>query len=114
MNYELCKQLKDAGFPQTLSGGRLKNGHYIVDGKEPCYDPTLKELIRACGDKIVISNLNDYSEKTDIWRAGIAWAGWDDGSAWIRGRDGSEDYPCGKGSTPEEAVAKLWLELNKK
>ncbi len=57
------------------------------------YEPTLSELITACGDRF--RSLDNYSEE-----------GW---FAFAVG----EHTKVG-GSTPEEAVAKLYLELNKK
>lgn len=85
MNYELAKQLKDAGFP--WKGPFFENEEYYRE-----YYPTLSELIEACGDKFdaLVS-----SERSGGWMA-------------TDGRGLSGD-----GSTPEEAVANLWLELNK-
>jgi hypothetical protein len=40
MNYELAKQLKDAGFPHDWA----EFGGNLVDG----FSPTLEELIEAC------------------------------------------------------------------
>ena len=88
MNYELAKKLKDAGFPQKGNGFTL----YPNDGihTEVSF-PTLSELIEECGgnSKALIQQNN----KT-MWEYAI------DGRGAI-------------GQTPEEAVANLWLELNK-
>ncbi len=85
MDIILTKQLKDAGFKFR---------------KDPIWilTPTLSELIEACGDGFYsIYKRLDEVEKT-----------------WIA--ETLEDYPTGwkqtYGATPEEAVAKLWLELN--
>ncbi len=86
MNYELAKQLKDAGFPQT---GDNQNG-YANDGG---YEPLLSELIEACGDKFM--DLHYFSD-TKTWLAV------------------SDENTTARSSTPEEAVANLWLALNKK
>ena len=102
MNYTLAKQLKDAGFPQIR--------HYDIKDCEPepledgSYNkndfiaiPTLSELIEACGDRfysVVRALPND-------WRA-------------FSDRDDANTIATADGSTPEEAVAKLWLEINKK
>jgi len=56
MNYELAKQLKDAGFPQVGRAWLCAHG-YHYDGiaeaalctDERFYAPTLEELIEACG-----------------------------------------------------------------
>lgn len=89
MTYELCKQLQSAGWT-------YKDGSRAVG--ETC-TPTLSELIEACGDGF-INLTRDYSGWCTNFVAGI-----NDESY-----DGYETY----GSTPEEAVANLWLELNKK
>jgi hypothetical protein len=99
MTYELAKQLKDAGFPQE------GNGVWYPDNPngegDACYAPTLSELIVACGDGIV--------GLTRMWE-GKWLKGW--GAMYTR-------YPMDsfhsiiEGNTPEEAVAKLWLESRK-
>lgn len=113
MNYELAKQLKDAGFPQQ---GESYKGFYVMkDGSiidktvqpivinndviEGIYSPTLSELIEACGDNFRNLERNDEGtfEAYPTREILIKNNGW-----WIE-----------KSSSPEEAVAKLWLELNK-
>lgn len=101
MNYELAKKLKEAGFPQkgiyegtTYNLSDIKKvGVNIGD----VYIPTLSELIEACGD--------DFE---------VIWKGWGS-TKWLAAPRTSygdpEDYS--EGCTPEEAVANLWLELNK-
>ena len=101
MNYKLAKQLKDAGFPQEKK--KLDGGDYISDPKcmgdcEPsciAYIPTLSELIKACGNGFenLSSIRGSWFANYDGWRVKIIDV---------------------KGKTPEEAVAKLWLKLNKK
>jgi len=99
MTYELAKKLKDAGFLMpTLRELDITNT--VVFRREwACFDdekeirlyPTLSELIEACEEKgeLVINVLKGYS------------------MARIVGRDEGAD-----GSTPEEAVANLWITLN--
>lgn len=59
----------------------------------------LGELIEACGDGI-----------NRLWKVDNSY---DDGkSKWCA--TGTNDFLDGLGSTPEEAVSRLWLELNKK
>jgi len=108
LSYELAKKLKDAGFPQgDLKGFR---NYYSKPYQIHIYDifdevqgyslaattdappikvPTLSELIEACGE--------------GFWRLIRQERG-----KWFadRVRTGYE------ASTPEEAVAKLWLRLN--
>lgn len=107
MNYELAKKLKDAGFPLIESTvgycdnkchGKDCNEELIrIDGKV-YWIPTLSELIEACDG--MLAHLGDKSGIGDKrWRA------------WSFIKDGiSLDV---QGSTPEEAVANLYLELKK-
>ena len=96
MTYELCKQLKDAGFPQKdLGKCGEKHEHNQRDCVYP-YTPTLSELISACGERF--GYLQQKERKGKI--------------IWCANSDGThEDIEA---PTPEEAVARLWLELNKK
>ena len=58
MDYELAKQLKDAGWSQSRPGlyvyskglTRMFNEGSDVDSKV-CYVPILSELIESCGDR---------------------------------------------------------------
>lgn len=87
MTYELAKELKDAGF----------RFDFCNDGEEvhfkECF-PSLSQLIEACGE---FKSLDFYKarKRTGEWRA-------------------QARLHCGFGPTPEEAVAKLWLALQKK
>jgi hypothetical protein len=114
MDYELAKELKDAGFPQKLVYG---TAFYEEDGKAITYVgecningetpgcgcgpgsyapdvrvPTLEELTAACGQ--------DRPIDIRIWPT--------NSSAVISGRG------FGEGPTPLKAVAKLWIALNRK
>lgn len=101
MNYELAKELKDAGFPQgtkVISNAKKCENPNCLKGHDAfchsAYPPTLEELIEACGYKfysLVYAMDND-------WRC-------------FSERDG--DYVnTADGKTPTEAVARLWLALN--
>jgi hypothetical protein len=98
MTYELAKQLKDAGFPQVM--------HYKAMGEHDGFlerdvtidnhliaDPTLTELIDACG-----KNFSGVGKTV----SGEFWA------------EGEGDDVSVVAPTPEEAVAKLWLALQPK
>lgn len=89
MNYELAKQLKDAGFPWPTD----KEKYDIC-----CWEPTLSELIEACGNNFELLTSRSVGIK---WRA--------DSWPWGTLKKNVE----GKGDTPEEAVARLWIELRK-
>lgn len=87
MNYELAKQLKDAGFPQWDN----ESPRYIgYKDAETVSFPTLSELIESCGKYISLHQEPVY----DKWEAESI------GHSEI-------------GSTPEEAMAKLFLKLHK-
>lgn len=97
INYELAKELKDAGFPQIhvnyeTKGTATAMTRYYMG----VYYPTLSELIGACGDEFV--ELIKMNKEDDV------------NYGWEAGTDGYRIV----GNTPEEAVARLWLELNKK
>jgi hypothetical protein len=99
MNYDLAKQLKDAGFPIPNHGFNegecdFRNCHYPANKEQICV-PTLSELIEACGDKFVTLTR---------WKKAVLSVEW---SAY--GTDFRRD-----GRTLEEAVANLWLALNEK
>ena len=112
MNYELAKELYDAGFPlQPASmedGNDSKRKHQIFYyGKDSIgrngawLYPTLSELIEACGDdfySLVYALDNDwrcYSEAPIGEEFGLS-------------------VKTGEGAAPEEAVAKLYLALHGK
>ena len=100
MNYELAKELKDAGFPQTGDYGYSADGqdqynyHRSIPELDHIRKPTLSELIEACGDGFFRLS---HSENND----GTEW----DAESWESGE-------IETGTTPEEAVARLWLALN--
>ena len=91
MDYELAKQLKDVGFPQ---GGKVRPTKCAGwgGGDSDVINPTLEELIDACGD-----GFWSLTKHSNIWQTNF--------------RDGMAGETAGK--TPTEAVARLWLELNK-
>jgi hypothetical protein len=104
LKYELVLKLKEAGFPQREDHhNRLGDIIGFSDTGVPiqavrAYTPTLSELIEALGDE------NDFTLyiRNKIWRAVLIDR---QKGITILGADGS---------TPEEAVALLWLELNNK
>lgn len=72
------------------------NGNYIKI-------PILSELIEACGDKFINVGINPFPRPEKFMASGSIKEGKND----IFGKN---EF----GQTPEEAVANLWLELNKK
>lgn len=104
MTYELAKELKDAGFPQTGKGNFYGGDGSALGGTtiDVVYKPTLSELIEACVD-FPRHQISLYGRNDDRWEA-------------TRVRLDMTDYPqlasiTKYGVTPEEAVANLWLTL---
>jgi hypothetical protein len=121
MTYELAQQLKNAGFPRPESDTGWGRDVSKPDG----YFPTLSELIEACMELMkpteqFPTHYNFFSlypllnttqsgggkELGDIeeWGAGLEYG---------PSLDDIESRRNYFGKTPEEAVAKLWIELNK-
>jgi len=108
---ETAQKLKEAGFPQN--GGGLHRIHKTGSvGKstsqpyESFYEPTLSELIEACGDsfKNLTYKFQYYAKNGNTWFCN--WVSYE----W---RDDAQEEWDSEGSTPEDAVANLWLELNR-
>ena len=104
MKYTLAKELKDAGFPQPfLDKNGVANGHGWIYPGDPyaegmeskgVYLPSLEELVEACGNGFVgLDRIDD---------------GWQAAGFPTTGR-----LTEGRGKTPLEAVAKLWLCLQR-
>ena len=86
--------MKEAGFAQEGKGKRMAPPDKIVVRRDDfAYVPTLEELIDACGDRPVRLT----RAKGGVWVADI--------------RDGDIETNA---PPPPEAVARLWLALNKK
>lgn len=101
MNYKLAQELKDAGFPQLGSGKFLpdesfpypQSGHdNHVNPERWVKGPTLEELIEACSKEFryLIRDIDGQ------WRC------------WGVLRELQGRY-----STPQEAIARLWITVNK-
>lgn len=111
IDYKLAKELREAGFPQGWREGMSyydRNCVYVASGcSEYNHDldvgwkiPTLEELIKACGERFY-----NLIQSDDVWIAASVEE--EEKDKWIF--SGSET-----GKTPIEAVARLWLALNKK
>lgn len=91
MKYELAKKLEDAGFLKYEEDWVDEVGFVLVH-------PTLSELIEECGDNFrSIIKAKDFDPPYQA----NAYNGF-----------GNNDFAYGQ--SPEEAVANLWLKLNKK
>lgn len=106
MDYELAKKLKDAGFPQDgfFFYAKTKGSPYVHWSYSGCCSPrtlheeeitvpTLSELIEACGDRL------ESIRRTTV--------------QWIITSTTSPRLIVTNASTLEEAVARLYLALNK-
>ncbi len=106
MDFVLAKKLKDAGYTFKLFPYEIKNPGYhewlLFDGEKYEF-PTLSELIEACGKAFYeLRRLNPEYHSMPI-----------DGMVWEA--SSPEVTPMlYVASTPEEAVANLWLALNEK
>jgi hypothetical protein len=104
MNYELAKRLKEAGFPQEQRDGTFLRRPWdsTAKGSDDPYSPTLEELIESCPKNVgkatfVLGSANQGQE----------WVACYFDFATNRGSEFNES-----GSTPVEAVARLWLALH--
>lgn len=107
MKQELEQELKDAGFKFRPFGE--PRDHYTQFGSEPpVHAPLLGELIEACGDKFYSLRTADgitwVAHPTEMLESLAAFA-FSDEKSW--------SYNGSKGKSPEEAVARLWLVLQK-
>ncbi len=112
MSLDLLKQLKKAGFPQNynLDSGRVICGHcdreYDCEEDENVLVPTppLSDFIGACGEiyKEKYKFFLIYLYSKDVWLAGYADSNFKQ----------PDELSAGRGDTPRQAVAKLWLKLN--
>lgn len=107
MTYELAKQLKDAGFRQdfsAISWGYDGNGNIREASTYGLRDyglvkiPTLSDLIEAINNDM-FGAMTLHIDKTGFTQA------------TSQRRSEKDGYITG--STPEEAAAKLYIELNK-
>ena len=94
---KFCGEVREYASSSTLSTTYFEGcpviSNYIF--------PTLSELIEACGDEIRLQSY--WSENDLMWQADNSY------NFYVK-----ENQVAEVGSTPEEAVANLWLELNKK
>lgn len=98
MDYELAKQLKDAGFPQVAIA--LERANWFHDQERgPVLLPTLEELIEACRQDFGFILLNPENGMWLVRPCGI--------EPIHPEFSGHKHY-----HTPREAVARFWLSLH--
>jgi hypothetical protein len=100
MDYELAKQLKDAGFPfsERWTITEAFGATIQTKGGATLQVPTLEALIEGCGDEIV-----------EMYRAHKE----PEGQVWVAKCCDKEAHKA-IGRTLPIAVARLWLALNPK
>ena len=98
ISYKLAKQLKEAGWSYHSNGEWINEKGYSQEDGVGVYIPTLSELIEACGKDFW--ELSQWEK--DNWQV----------MSNINPSKNGGIITIGK--SPEEAVAKLWIKLNKK
>jgi hypothetical protein len=123
MTFELAKQLLICGYPMTVSAPGMNGCMQLHTGLWYAI-PTLSELIEGCGEDFKC--LRNF--RREIWAAHGRTEGerqyqesWPGGNDWVSEAvstystdEGTTSPISANASTPEEAVAKLWLALNNK
>lgn len=110
MTYELAKQLKDAGFSFVvyLFHGKAKEPYIIQNTTEldgiTYFLPTLSELIEACPRQFGTRGVFTLASSNGGENWAASYHDFLKNNSWFHFF----------GPTPEEAVARLWLALNKK
>lgn len=107
MDYELAKELKDAGFPFREWGfGPMTTPMFIFNDSAQRYAcPILKELIEACGSMFVLHSPSSLDVNEEYYQhPATVWTAYSQKRRTI----------YGTGLTPDEAVARLWLATKQK
>jgi hypothetical protein len=98
MNYDLGKQLRDAGFPQGGKGSwAFPPDAVLARANDRVYLPTLSDLIEECRDVFHALRRSVHGR----WQAFS-----------VTDREGVTE--TGIGDTPDDAVARVWLTLRAK
>lgn len=101
MKLELLTKLKEAGFPlKVVTEENFKKELICFRGTTINSVPTLEELIEALGNNIL--NLERNPDRPELWRIRM----------YLKKGLNQNLRGQGKGSTPSEAVAELWLKLH--
>lgn len=95
ITYELAKKLKDAGFPQDLTGEWVGRHDADDKGENKVLIPTLSELIEECDKLNGLGQIGRAVGGWNVWRLGVS-------------------YPTSFGLSIEGAVANLYLALKVK
>jgi hypothetical protein len=118
IQYELAKELKEAGFPLTPQLPKLEKVALVYDrtvvcgpGGDTILVPSLEQLIEACKSDDYDLTLTECKQKQDppIWE--VSSRSYTHPHYY---EPGDETLMFVEGPTLEEALAKFWLALNKK
>ncbi len=109
ISLKLIRKLKKSGFPEKYC-----RNFYITNEKDNTIPiPSLEELIKACGDEFEYLNrmVDIQNKKKVVW-----WQAYMTEKAFDRLKIPCMRDCCGyeTGDEPDEAVANLYLVLNKK
>ncbi len=107
MNPELSKQLKASGFPIKEYDPQVRpDGSLFVDNYKTYFTPTISELLEVLGTEFYM--LFQINEDKEL-EAGARWG------ARSFNQDGNRVGGLyGRGETPIEAIAGLWLALQRR
>lgn len=109
MTYELAEELRNNGYPQPKNDEWEGRGTWMgIEDGNMSFAPTLSKLIEACQPYFESLICLPTIQRSDFWgNKGeiIQNGGWE---AFAR-----IDNIFATGLTPEEAVARLWLALQK-
>jgi len=128
MNYKLAKQLKEAGFPQNIFLGSryfdLENECSLsiinsvpmgdISVKDWLKVPTLLELIENCKTTIRLTIYDSTRVMEGIKGKGFGRRNWAKAEALgvFTGKD--KNPVCAEAKDEDDAMAKLYIKLNKK
>ncbi len=121
MTYELALQLRDAGFPQKFGKTKANYGKLVyifgLKGLRIRPRPTEKQynqMVLVGLEVVCLPSLEELIEALGKYK-GFHLENEDNGEWFAVCRFGEfPDVDWQKGSTPEKAVANLWLAINKK
>ena len=99
MTYDFAKELKEGGWPRTI--------YFYDETKEIGNEPTLEELIEMCPKNYKEGEHFNGDFTLKVYGDGSWHVGYEHMDGWYEGAEG-------EGSTPTEAVGRLWIALNKK
>jgi len=117
MNYELAKQLKDAGFPQDCLWSLWGTQDEFDSGSGFVTEPSLTKGVPSWAVNLALPTLEELIEACpkNIGSATFVLGSANQGKKWVACYFDFVTNRCAElnesGSTPVEAAARLWLAL---